>query len=61
MPMPQSLYPQPTQNMISQQDLDRFKADILAKINYRFNNDDDKKAQDDKEKNEKHENKSTLK
>jgi len=56
MPMPQSLYPQQTQNMISQEDLDRFKADILAKINYRFNN-DDKKAQDDKEKNEKYDKK----
>lgn len=56
-PMPQSLYPQQPQNMISQEDLDRFKADILAKINYRFSNDDDKKAQDDKEKNEKHEKK----
>lgn len=38
--------------------MDRFKADILAKINYRFNNnDDDKKALDDKEKIEKHEKK----
>lgn len=54
-PMPQSLYPQQPQNMISQEDLDRFKADILAKINYRFT--DDKKAQDDKEKNEKYEKK----
>lgn len=55
--MPQSLYPPQAQNMISQEDLDRFKADILAKINYRFANDDDQKAQDDKEKNEKHEKK----
>lgn len=29
----------------------------MAKINYRFNNDDDKKSLDDKEKNEKHEKK----
>lgn len=43
--------------MISQEDLDRFKADILAKINYRFLLDDEKKAQDDKEKNEKYEKK----
>jgi len=56
-PRPQSLYQQQTQNMISQEDLDRFKADILAKINYRFLLDDEKKAQDDKEKNEKYEKK----
>jgi hypothetical protein len=56
-PRPQSLYQQQTQNMISQDDLDRFKADILAKINYRFLLDDEKKAQDDKEKNEKYDKK----
>ena len=42
--MPQSLYPPQAQSGISQQDLDKFKADILAKINYRFQNDDDSKG-----------------
>jgi len=47
--MPSSLYPIQAQNMISQEDLDRLKVDILSKINHRFLNVDNNSL-DDKEK-----------
>jgi len=54
--MPSSLYPIQAQNMISQEDLDRLKVDILSKINHRFLNADNNSL-DDKEKNPKYEKK----
>jgi len=54
--MPSSLYPIQAQNMISQEDLDRLKVDILSKINHRFLNVDNNSL-DDKEKNRKYEKK----
>jgi len=54
--MPSSLYPIQAQNMISQEDLDRLKVDILSKINHRFLNVDNNSL-DDKKKNPKYEKK----